>query len=61
MFDDDQFTKYVNARFPAIDDSQRRKAKEAARPTARFVLLAPVEPNSDKTANQTAPPFSEAA
>lgn len=61
MFDDDQFTKYVNARFPAIDESQRRKAKETAPPTARFVLLAPVEPNSDKIADQSASPFSEAA
>lgn len=61
MFNDDQFTKYVNARFPVIDESQWRKAIKAAPPTARFVLLAPVEPNSDKTADQTAPPFSEAA
>jgi len=64
MLTDDQFAKYVNDRFAAIDDSRRRNTKEVEPPTAPFVLLAPVEPNWNKCTNSTdypTRPFSEVA
>lgn len=64
MFSDDQYTRYVNVRFPAIGARRWRKTKEIVPPKTPFVLLAPVEPNSDMrkdAADQTAPPYSEAA
>jgi len=64
MFNDDQFTKYVNDRFPAIGSTRRRKGEKVEPPKASFVLLAQVEPNSDERNNptdQATRPYSEAA
>jgi len=64
MFNDDQFNRYVNVRFPTISDSQRLKTKEVARPTAPLVIVVSVELHSEKStisATQTVPPLSEAA
>lgn len=64
MFTDDQFTKYVNGRFPAIDNSRQRKTIIVEPPRTPIVLLAPVVPNSDNptvSADKITPPLSQAA
>lgn len=64
MFTDDQFTKYVNDRFPAIGDGRQRKINEAKPAKVPIVLLAQIEPQNAKrneSTDQAAPPLSQAA